>query len=572
MMCNRGSKRQVLCLLQLDVTVGNSMLYCLRFEDDCGVPGSEGPAAPASSQQSASDICRHIFFKVIMKNIGRKKRGRSDFQSTLNSKAMGVVAYKVLNFNMELAELVVDSSAIGDNHSAQVLCPGIPMKDVVQWSVKPDMVCGTSLESCSPVAALALKSLVEVGAFEGRDGLNVNEAAVEHADLLKGLTEMLTLGFAKRHDVGTGVSEWFLSQTSALKLGFVLFGNVKALKPRADIPVLKMTLFELIDQLTSNGWKHEAWCRMVYPSGAAGSSAGLTRNPPPEPVIVNRNGPKIWYVKAGAKTIDRRYLQVLLNIGALQAAGISEVKHLQNHEYYSTLLGINSRRRSGLLGFQDDDGGLDSSGHTGPREIAGRGVARVGIVANPGRRAKGLTRAHHPETHQWGPALITMKPPNQWQATCHRCVAHRAFTSKSTKCKSHASFKVGDEASKTKAKHQLWHWVNEAHNHATRQDHMNWRGRQRSDAAALLSVEYLESQRPAADYESDPGTVVAIGEHTEGKGGRGRGRRGRGRGRGAAPAGPAGHDDDEFGSDSSSSSSSSKSSPSGSSDTSTSME
>ena len=38
-----------------------------------------------------------FFFKVIIKNFGRKKRGRSDFQSTLDSKAMGVVAYKLLN-------------------------------------------------------------------------------------------------------------------------------------------------------------------------------------------------------------------------------------------------------------------------------------------------------------------------------------------------------------------------------------------------------------------------------------------------------------------------------------------
>ena len=61
------------------------------------------------------------------------------------------------------------------------------MKDVLQWSVKPDMVCGTSLASYSPAVSLALKSLVEVGAFEARDGLNVDEAAVEQADWLEGL-------------------------------------------------------------------------------------------------------------------------------------------------------------------------------------------------------------------------------------------------------------------------------------------------------------------------------------------------------------------------------------------------
>lgn len=182
------------------------MLYYFRFEDDCGVPASEGLTVPASSQQTASNICRHIFFKVIIKNVGRKKRGRSDFQSTLDSKAMGVVAYEVLNYSMGLGELVVESSGFWGNQSSQVLCPGIPIKDIVQWSVKPDMVCGTALDSCSPFVSLALKSLVEVGAFEGRDGLNVNEAAVEHADLLKGLTDMLALGFASRHDVGTGVS------------------------------------------------------------------------------------------------------------------------------------------------------------------------------------------------------------------------------------------------------------------------------------------------------------------------------------------------------------------------------
>jgi hypothetical protein len=167
-----------------------------------------------------------------------------------------------------------------------------------------------------------------------------------------------------------------------------------------------------------------------------------------------------------------------------------------------------------------------------------------------------------------GPALITMKIPNQWQATCHRCVAHRAFTSKSTKCKSHTSFKVGDEDSKAKAKHELWHWVNQAHIYATRQDHMKFKGRQRSEVAALLSVEDLERQRPAADYDSDHDRVAhATGEGRRGKGGSGRGRRGRGRGRwrqpaGVAPAGSASavHGDDSSGSGSDSSSSSSSSS------------
>ena len=188
------------------------------------------------------------------------------------------------------------------------------MKDVLQWSVKPDMVCGTSLASYSPAVSLALKSLVEVGAFEGRDGLNVHEAAAEHADLLTGVAAMQALGLVTRHDVGTGVSEWFLSQTSALKLGFVLLGCLKALKPRADIPVLKMNLFELIEQLTLNGWKHEAWSRLVCPSVAASSSAGLTPNLPSESFKVNKNGPSIWYVKCCAECIDRRYLQVLLII------------------------------------------------------------------------------------------------------------------------------------------------------------------------------------------------------------------------------------------------------------------
>jgi hypothetical protein len=254
-----------------------------------------------------------------------------------------------------------------------------------------------------PAVSLALKSLVEVGAFEGRDGLNVHEAAAEHADLLTGLAAMQALGLVTRHDVGTGVSEWFLSQTSALKLGFVLFGCLKALKPRADIPVLKMTLFELIEQLTLNGWKHEAWSRLVCPSVAASSSAGLTQNLPPEPFKVNKNGPNIWYVKAGAKTIDRRYLQVLLSIDALRDAGIPEVKHLHNRAYYSGLLGLNSRQKSGLLDFfQDDNGGPVESTRTGQRQIAARIPPGVGIAARPVRRGRGHTRANHAETHLWG--------------------------------------------------------------------------------------------------------------------------------------------------------------------------
>ena len=101
-----------------------------RFEDDCGVPALEGPTAPASCLDAASDICGHLFFKVIIKNVGKKKRGRSDFQSTLDSKAMSVVAYKVLSYSTGLREIVLESSGFGGSQSSQVLCPGIPMKDV----------------------------------------------------------------------------------------------------------------------------------------------------------------------------------------------------------------------------------------------------------------------------------------------------------------------------------------------------------------------------------------------------------------------------------------------------------
>ena len=46
----------------------------------------------------------------------------------------------------------------------------------------------------------------------------------------------------------------------------------------------------------------------------------------------------------------------------------------------------------------------------------------------PGAAKKSRTdkgRSRNPKTHPWGAGRLTFKPPNSWQATCHRTNSHK---------------------------------------------------------------------------------------------------------------------------------------------------
>ena len=138
--------------------------------------------------------------------------------------------------------------------------------------------------------------------------------------------------------------------------------------PRVGVPLASMSVFELIGQTFVQGWT---------------KSNNVSRSRHIVPFSVDREGPKIWYVKEGA----RPYKEYLLALLTASERGITTVYHMQTRSYYSCLFikpdviphqpaqfyrALMRRRKKPGIDVDDDASGQDSGMAVGKRKpIAG---------------------------------------------------------------------------------------------------------------------------------------------------------------------------------------------------------
>ena len=348
----------------------------------------------------------------------------------------------------------------------------------------------------------------------------------------------------KIRDESAASTTWELLPSAADKLCTVaVLGKAASLaSARPNIPTQDMTRMELMLLLQERGFSFEK------------TTSDSKEEPPP--FVTKKQGPKLLYLKAGASHFYKSYLLALAEPEKVNAAS---VRHCQPDKYYKSLLGLTGPagrkgKKSGgpslTLGFQDDTGVLvrpDKQGienaplrrarskrpdPNGPNEGSMRALedevqppppplpppeAEEEAEETPGAAKKSRTdkgRSRNPKTHPWGAGRLTFKPPNSWQATCHRTNSHKhALGHTGTKCTRTRNFK--SSAEEQIVLRQLRHWLNTAQDYGSRVAHMQAKAMPKADATRLgIDLELLLA-KPPADYNSDPEGEEGIAIHDD---------------------------------------------------------
>eukprot|EP00974_Lingulodinium_polyedra_P045576 4370017-Lingulodinium_polyedra.AAC.1 len=159
---------------------------------------------------------------------------------------------------------------------------------------------------------------------------------------------------------------------------------------------------------------------------------------------MRKKGPKTFWFKRSNKTANKNYLLALVLRQRLQEHGVMEIPHLKSASFYGALLSKAGVRRGYVkhkkvkLAFVGDDGcselqvaaprasGTSASSNVGPREAQPGHTSGPTADDQPADAGPSRGRKRNERTYQWGPRVMTFKPPMSWQATCCFKVKHGA--------------------------------------------------------------------------------------------------------------------------------------------------
>ena len=97
------------------------------------------------------------------------------------------------------------------------------------------------------------------------------------------------------------------------------------LQPRTHLPIVEMSVLDLVGHLQSVGWKLSVWR----------PAAGSRRSVPP-PVQVATGRPKVFYIRSDSAVVHIDYLRCCAMLEQLTQ---TELEHFQAKPYYQNLLG-----------------------------------------------------------------------------------------------------------------------------------------------------------------------------------------------------------------------------------------
>ena len=457
-----------------------------------------------------------FFFRVLMSSLKRKKRPRTDVVPDLEACHTLVQHHHVRAALWDKKQVVVyfdsEGATSGNAGSSNLLSSPESLKSLYRWEVceikhclkheeLPDAAERVLHAMCVAQGKLFFSASGNAVCDDGEDASSSWQS--------EGLEILHARGFVQRTEDEAGMLMWELVPSAASNLCCVaVLGNPSAFaSPRPNVATKDMTRVELMLLLKERGFSFQV--------------CGSKEEPPP--FNVQRHGPKVFYLKAGASSLSKVYL---LALSQRDTPGLVSVRHCQPEKYYKHLLGLTSAKTNVArqqqqhqlsLSFQVDTGVLmdwQPNENAPKHRVHGKrndpmrpaqlcdGIPEIdGAAAGKRKRRQNRSRAKHEKSHAWGPAYLTFKSPNTWQATCHRCKSHKHMLGHSTKCTRSRTFKTEDE--EIIVLRQLRHWLNIAKNYGSRVAHMGAPAMTKARASDAEVDAELEADMPPADYCSD---------------------------------------------------------------------
>ena len=534
-----------------DVPVEQTSM-ALEFEDDDGNgnPGSGPGSGPPGLEDSASaregvalsDFKDVFFFRLLTGSLHRRKRARTDTAEGLGSSDVIVQHHRIREVCWEAKEVLVylDASGSSTEHRNLLSHPE-SLNSLLRWQLLETkyMLKGGHLP---PEAATVLD---EMWRCEGQftTPASSNQATDDvSAARLQGLRVLERRGCVECiPEENGGAVTWRLKDHMSSQICAVgrvgrpcPFATARQSELHQSKPA-NMTLMELMLFLKQEGFAFECW------SGPPASSSSESE---PPPFNLHNRAPKTMLLKAGAIALSRLYLLALAE-PTLKQHGVASVRHCQPDKYYSQLLapiiGAKEKKKKTVqaLTFQVDAGIAAVTAQAElPRRMRGKrkdptdpdpnpngpsaipepaaianasGSVAAGDAAAPGSvdgsakakpKAKPVrTKQQHEKSHKWGAGYLTFKPPNAWQATCHRKQGHKHTLGKATRCTRTRSFARPED--ETDVLRRLRFWLNTAGDYANRVAHMNAPNASDSLLASPDIDAQLERNRVPDDYDSE---------------------------------------------------------------------
>ena len=468
-----------------------------------------------------ADVKDVFVFRLLCGSLHRRKRARTDLGTSLQSSEVVVQHHRIREVYFDEKEVLVYLDAAGSSSdNKNLLSHPSSLASIKRWEMleTSQVLKHVHLPAQAEAALDALcKSQGQLTLRQGADAA-AEDSVAKH---VQGLNMLESRGYVQRGSEENGAVTWSLETSTYSKLcAVVRLGRASDFaKPRASQmhggEAKNMTLMELMLHLQQKGFVFEQLSPPVSEE--------------PQPFSVQRQGPKKMFLKPGAGHFSRLYLLALAE-PSLKNHGVTSVRHCQKDKYYAELLVpiIGSQpskkrhlKQQAALTFDVDAGiaapGVPTVGNQVPvpRRVHGKRKEHAeasevpppppAAIADdddaPGPKAKARpARKQHEKSHSWGAGYITFKPPNSWQAACHRKKSHRHALGKNTRCTRTRCFSGPEQ--EQQVLRQLRHWLNSAKDYDSRLAHM---AAKPASAALVASPGFdarLERERVPDDYES----------------------------------------------------------------------
>ena len=146
----------------------------------------------------------------------------------------------------------------------------------------------------------------------------IEKADTCHTPILVALEEE---GVVLRSYEGGLTTGWRITEAGEglVSFGSCLRGPQLVHWPRKDVDPKNQTTWELVDTLHSRGWHAQVWHEAAAD---------------PDHVVVNKGGPKIFYIKPHYVTLQRAYLESLVRLSEVKE---KYVRHFRKPKYYIDL-------------------------------------------------------------------------------------------------------------------------------------------------------------------------------------------------------------------------------------------
>ena len=249
--------------------------------------------------------------------------------------------------------------------------------------------------------------------------------ALEEGVVLRSYEGGLTTGW-RITEVGEGL----------VSFGSCLRGPQLVHWPRKDVDPKNQTTWELVDTLHSRGWHAQVWHEAAAD---------------PDHVVVNKGGPKIFYIKPHYVTLQRAYLESLVRLSEVKE---KYVRHFRKPKYYIDLF-----KATKSVMEADKGGRLPPEARI--RKKAGN------KKHGKKRKSKPTMKAHSKikrtpklsdRSYDRGGGRLTFKPKvSSWQGTCPRCDGGMWTDVGKVP---NAALRFKSDAQDLEAQRRIKHWMN----------------------------------------------------------------------------------------------------------------